>query len=81
MAKKKRNKINPVILMLICGVLLFAAYNSLSTLALGIWGQTVMGTVDSYGSRLDDIGAGANRSRTFPNVIPLQWTVRNTVAM
>ena len=65
MAKKKRNKINPVILMLICGVLLFAAYNSISTLALGIWGQTVMGTVDSYYSRLDDTNAGANRSRTI----------------
>jgi hypothetical protein len=64
MAKKKRNKINPVILILICAILLFAAYNSLSTLALGLWGQTVMGTVDSYDSRLDDTNAGENRSRT-----------------
>ena len=64
MSKKKRNKINPVILILICAVLLFAAYNSLSTLALGLWGQTVMGTVVSYDSRLDDMSAGENRSRT-----------------
>ena len=64
MAKKKRNKINPLILTLICAVLLFATYNSLSILALGFWGQTVMGTVDSYDSRLDDTNAGENRSRT-----------------
>lgn len=65
MAKKKSNRINPVILALICGCLLFAMYISLSTLALGLWGQTVMGTVDSYDSRLDDTDAGANRSRTI----------------
>jgi hypothetical protein len=64
LAKKKRNKINPVILILICAVLLFAAYNSLSILTLGLWGQTAMGTVDSYDSRLDDTNAGENRSRT-----------------
>lgn len=64
MAKKKRNKINPLILTLICAVLLFATYNSLSILVLGLWGQTVMGTVDSYDSRLDDTNAGENRSRT-----------------
>ncbi len=64
MAKKKRNKINPLILTLICAVLLFVTYNSLSILALGLWGQTVMGTVDSYDSRLDDTNAGENRSRT-----------------
>lgn len=52
------------ILILICAVLLFVTYNSLSTLALGFWGQTVMGTADSYDSRLDDINAGENRSRT-----------------
>lgn len=65
MAKKKSNRINPVILALICGCLLFAMYISLSTLALGLWGQTVMGTVDSYDSRLDDTDAGANRTRTI----------------
>jgi hypothetical protein len=64
LAKKKHNKINPIILTLICAVLLFAAYISLSTLALGLWGQTVMGTVDSYDSRLDDTNGGENRSRT-----------------
>lgn len=61
---KKSNKPPIVILILIYAVLLFAAYNSLSTLALGLWGERVMGTVDSYNSRLDDTNAGENRSRT-----------------
>lgn len=65
MVKKKSNKINPFIFALICAVLLFVAYNSLATLALGLWGQTAMGTVDSYDSRLDDSNAGQNRSRTI----------------
>ena len=63
--KKKSNKIPPVILVLICAVLLFAMYISLSTLTLAIWGDSVMGTVDSYQSRLDDTDAGQNRSRTI----------------
>jgi hypothetical protein len=65
MAKKKTSKSIPLpILILICTVLLFAAYNSLSTLALGLWGDTVMGTIDSYDSRFDDRSVGENRSRT-----------------
>ncbi len=64
MAKRKKNKINPFILVLICACLLFAAYTSLSTIALGFWGKTTMGTVDSYDSRLDDTSSGMNRSRT-----------------
>ena len=62
---KKNNRIPLVILALICGSLLLAMYVSLSTLALGIWGETVTGTVDSYYSRLDDTDGGANRSRTI----------------
>ncbi len=61
---KKNDKIPIVIRILICAVLLFAAYNSLSTLALGLWGDSVMGTVDSYGNRLDNTDAEPNRSRT-----------------
>ena len=62
MAKKKTNKNIPLpILILICAVLLFAMYLSLSTLAQAIWGDSVMGTVDSYDSRLDDTDAGQNR--------------------
>ena len=54
MAKKKANKNIPIpILILICAVLLHAIYTSVSTLALAIWGDSVMGTVDSYDSRLD----------------------------
>lgn len=65
MAKKKNSKNIPLpILILICATLLFAMYISLSTLALAIWGESVMGTVDSYQSRLDDTNAGPNRSRT-----------------
>lgn len=64
MAKKKSNRINPVILVLIYCCLLYAMYMSLSTIALGFWGESVMGTVDSYDSRLDDSSAGVNRSRT-----------------
>ncbi len=64
MVKKKNNNIPPFMLVLICACLLFAMYISLSTIALGLWGDTVMGTVDSYDSRLDNTDAGANRSRT-----------------
>jgi dolichol kinase len=59
MVKKKNSKNIPLpILILVCAVLLFAMYLSLSTLALAIWGDSVMGTVDSYDSRLDDTDAG-----------------------
>ena len=65
MAKKKTSKSIPLpILILIYAVLLFAMYLRLSTLALAIWGDSVMGTVDSYDSRLDDTKAEQNRSRT-----------------
>jgi hypothetical protein len=65
MAKKKTSKSIPLpILILICAMLLFAMYLSLSTLALAIWGDSVMGTVDSYDSRRDDMTAQENRSRT-----------------
>src|SRR5690554_1810801 len=65
MTKKKTSKNIPLpILILICAVLLFAMYLSLSTLALAIWGDSVMGTVDSYDSRRDDTTAQENRSRT-----------------
>lgn len=65
MAKNKKSKNIPLpILILICAALVFAMYSSLSTLVLAIWGDTVMGTVDSYESRLDDTNAEPNRSRT-----------------
>jgi ribosomal protein L40E len=65
MVKKKNRKNIPLpILILICAVLLFAMYTSFCTLALAIWGESVMGTVDSYDSRLDDTDAEPNRSRT-----------------
>jgi ribosomal protein L40E len=65
MVKKKTGKNIPLpILIIICAVLLFAIYTSISILALAIWGESVMGTVDSYDSRLDNTNAGPNRSRT-----------------
>lgn len=64
MAGKKNNKINPFIMVLICAVLLYVALNSMSTLALGLWGEDVIGTVDYYHSRLEERGAATNRSRT-----------------
>jgi hypothetical protein len=74
MTRKKKNKIPLPILILICAVLLFAMYISLSTLALAIWGDSVMGTVDSYDSRRDDTTAQENRSRT---VSKGYWFVAN----
>ncbi|MDD2469985.1 MAG: hypothetical protein PHI22_03565 [Bacilli bacterium] len=65
MAEKKNNKINPFILILIYVCLIFAMYISLSTLALGIFGKTVMGTVDRYQSRLDETNEELNRSRSI----------------
>ncbi len=66
MTKKKTSKSIPLpILILIYAVLLFAMYLSLSTLALAIWGDSVMGTVDSYDSRRYDTTAQENRSRTI----------------
>ena len=65
MAKKKTSKSIPLpILILIWAALLFAMYLSLSTLALAVWGDSVVGTVDSYHSRRDNTTAQENRSRT-----------------
>lgn len=61
MTNKNKNRIPLPILILICSVLLFAMHISLSTLTLAIWGDSVMGTVDSYDSRLDDTDVGQNR--------------------
>lgn len=61
---KKSNKIPIVIRIIIYATLLFATYTSLATLALGLWGDTVTGTVYSYDSLLTDSGGEANRSRT-----------------
>ncbi|HHU48299.1 MAG: zinc ribbon domain-containing protein [Caldicoprobacterales bacterium] len=64
MAKKeKSNKIPLPILIIVCAVLLYAAYTSISTLVLAIFGDSVIGTVDSYGSQLIASKAEPNRSR------------------
>jgi hypothetical protein len=66
MAKKeKSNKIPLPILIIICSVLIYAAYTSISTFVLAIFGDSVIGTVDSYGSQLIDRKAEPNRSRTI----------------
>ena len=73
MAKKKTsNKVPLPILIIIYAVLLYAIYNSISTLALAIWGDSVMGTVDFYSSRLENRRAEQNRSRA---VVKSYWFV------
>ncbi|NLC41008.1 MAG: hypothetical protein GX763_08850 [Clostridiaceae bacterium] len=67
MSKKKREKKNNIpipILMIISAVLIFAIYISLSTLVLAFWGETALGTIDSYHSRMDSSFTDVNRSRT-----------------
>ena len=66
--EKKTSKNNNVplpILIIIYAVLIYAMYVSLSTLVLAIWGDTVMGTIDIYGSRVDNSEGDPNRSRTI----------------
>ena len=65
MAKKNSKRINPFIRILVSAVLLFAVYQSISTISLALWGNIARGTVDTYSSRYDSRGADANRSRTI----------------
>ncbi len=60
----KTNEINPVICLLISACLLFVAYNSLSVLLLGLFGETTVGILISYDTYLYDSNASPNRSRT-----------------
>ena len=71
MAKKnKTSKSFPLpILIIVCAVLLYAIYTSISTLVLAIWGNSVMGTVDSYSSRLNDRNTEQNRYRTVSKLL------------
>jgi len=57
-------RINPIVLVIIVACLLFGFYNSIVVLVLGLFGDTVVGTLTSYSSRLDDTSASTNRSRT-----------------
>jgi len=60
----KTGRINPIIFMIIVVCLLYAVYNSVSILLLGLFGETTVGTLTSYSSRLDDTNASVNESRT-----------------
>lgn len=62
--KKKKDKVPLPIFIMICAVLLFATYTSISTLILAIWGESVLGTVDRYSTRIESTKAEANRYRT-----------------
>ena len=67
MSKKKKQKQKNIpipILMIISAVLIFAMYTSLSTLVLAFCGDTALGTVDGYHSRMDSSFTDVNRSRT-----------------
>lgn len=61
---KKSEKINPIISFLICSVLLFTVYNSISIIVLGFFGETALGVLTSYSNRLDNQKGDVNRSRT-----------------
>ncbi len=63
--KKKSSKIPLPILIIIYGVLLFAGYQSVSTVVLGVFGQTTTGFVDYYSNRIEDRTADAGRSRSI----------------
>lgn len=63
MSKKKQIPI--FILIIIFCSLLFAMYISLSTWTLVVFGDSVIGTVDSYQARLDEIRSEQNKSRTI----------------
>ncbi len=67
MARKEKNKkqIPLFILIIIFCCLFFAIYISLSTWTLVIFGDSVIGTVDSYQTRLDEIRSEQNKSRTI----------------
>lgn len=60
----KNGRINPAILVIIAACLLYAVYNSVSILALGLFGETAVGTLTSYSTRIDDSRAPNNESRT-----------------
>ena len=57
-------RINSVAFVIIVACLLLALYNSVSILVLGLFGETTVGTITSYSSRLDDTSASVNSSRT-----------------
>lgn len=57
-------RINPVVFVIIVVCLLFALYNSVSILVLSLLGESTVGTLTSYSSRLDDISGAVNASRT-----------------
>lgn len=66
MPKKEKNKkqIPIFILIIIFCSLLFVFYISLSTWILVIFGDSIMGKVDSYNSQLDETRSEQNKSRT-----------------
>ena len=64
MAKRDKQNIHPIILLVIYACLLLAFVNSVSVFVLAFFGETASGILTSYHSRLDDHRAEANRSRT-----------------
>lgn len=53
-ADKKSERTNPLIFVIVAGRLLYAIFNSLSILALGLFGKTTVGVITSYSNRIDD---------------------------
>lgn len=63
--KQKNKGIPPFIRILISAILVFAVWQSAQVLVLSFSGETTLGVITSYNSRLDDRHAQANRSRTI----------------
>ncbi len=63
--KKKSSKIPIPILVIIYGVLLYATYQSVSSIVLALFGQTTTGYVDYYSNTIEDRSADAGRSRSI----------------
>ncbi|MDI9441897.1 MAG: hypothetical protein QM392_07215 [Bacillota bacterium] len=61
---KANERINPVIVAIIVFALSYVLYNSVSIIALGLFGETTIGTLTSYSNRIDDTRAPSNESRT-----------------
>lgn len=51
---KKSERTNPLVFVIVAGRLLYAIFNSLSILALGLFGETTIGVITSYSNRIDD---------------------------
>ena len=76
MAKKKTNKIPLPILILICAVLLFAIYTSISILALAIWGCLLYTSDIPEGEKSQYDGYALRFAPLSENAVKESWSGR-----